>query len=113
MWHLITLPLMVGVPSMLLVFFAMYFGAGSINAVIKLIPQVVLDGFDVAAGVLSCVGLALLIKMMGNKKLMPYLFLGFIAVMYINMDVIDQYGCDWSRSGRTVHGAYCRGKYEI
>lgn len=79
---------MVGVPSMLLVFFAMYFGAGSINAVIKLIPQVVLDGFDVAAGVLSCVGLALLIKMMGNKKLMPYLFLGFIAVMYINMDVI-------------------------
>ena len=32
MWHLITLPLMVGVPSMLLVFFAMYFGAGSINA---------------------------------------------------------------------------------
>lgn len=88
MWHLITLPLMVGVPSMLLVFFAMYFGAGSINAVIKLIPQVVLDGFDVAAGVLSCVGLALLIKMMGNKKLMPYLFLGFIAVMYINMDVI-------------------------
>ena len=88
MWHLITLPLMVGVPSMLLVFFAMYFGAGSINEVIKLIPQVVLDGFDVAAGVLSCVGLALLIKMMGNKKLMPYLFLGFIAVMYINMDVI-------------------------
>ena len=50
--------------------------------------QAVLDGFDVAAGVLSCVGLALLIKMMGNKKLMPYLFLGFIAVMYINMDVI-------------------------
>jgi len=87
-WHLITLPLMVGVPSMLLVFFAMYFGAGSINEVIKLIPQVVLDGFDVAAGVLSCVGLALLIKMMGNKKLMPYLFLGFIAVMYIKMDVI-------------------------
>ncbi len=39
-----------------LVFFAMYFGAGSINAVIA--DPRVLDGFDVAAGVLSCVGLA-------------------------------------------------------
>ena len=107
MWHLITLPLMVGVPSMLLVFFAMYFGAGSINAVIKLIPQVVLDGFDVAAGVLSCVGLALLIKMMGNKKLMA------LPVPGIHSSHVYQYGCDWSRGGRTVHGAYCRGKYEI
>lgn len=47
-----------------------------------------LSGFDVAAGVLSCVGLALLIKMMANKSLLPYLFIGFIAVMYLKMDVI-------------------------
>ena len=86
--HLITLPVAVGIPSALLVFFATMFGTGAINEAINMIPQVVLDGFDVAAGVLSCVGLALLIKMMGNKKLMPYLFLGFIAVMYIKMDVI-------------------------
>ena len=26
--------------------------------------------------------------MMGNKKLMPYLFLGFIAVEYLKMDII-------------------------
>lgn len=86
--HMITLPIAVGIPSALLVFFATYFGTDAINSVINAIPQVVLDGFDVAAGVLSCVGLALLIKMMGNKKLMPYLFLGFIAVMYLEMDVI-------------------------
>ena len=86
--HMTILPLSVGVPAAMLVFFATFFGTDAINATINAIPQVVLNGFDVAAGVLSCVGLALLIKMMGNKKLMPYLFLGFIAVMYVKMDVI-------------------------
>ena len=47
-----------------------------------------MDGFNVAAGVLSCVGLALLIKMMSNSKVLPYLFLGFICVIYLGMDVI-------------------------
>lgn len=81
-------PLIVGVPSAILVFVATYFGVSTINAMIKLIPQVVLDSFDVAAGVLSCVGLALLIKMMANKAMMPYLFLGFVGVMYLKMDVV-------------------------
>jgi len=53
-----------------------------------MIPEVVLNGFNVAAGVLSCVGLALLIKIMSNNKILPYLFLGFVAVMYLGMDVI-------------------------
>ncbi|TDW25745.1 fructoselysine and glucoselysine-specific PTS system IIC component [Breznakia blatticola] len=86
--HLTTMPIVVGIPSALLVFFATYFGTDAINSAINMIPEVVLNGFDVAAGVLSCVGLALLIKMMANKKLMPYLFIGFIAVMYLGMDVI-------------------------
>lgn len=37
---------------------------------------------------LSLCGTCASVKNVGNKKLMPYLFLGFIAVMYINMDVI-------------------------
>ena len=31
---------------------------------------------------------ALLIKIMSNNKILPYLFLGFVAVMYLGMDVI-------------------------
>jgi fructoselysine and glucoselysine-specific PTS system IIC component len=87
-YHYIAQPLIVGVPSALLVFAATYFGVSTINRIINLIPQVVLDSFDVAAGVLSCVGLALLIKMMANKTILPYLFLGFIGVMYLKMDVV-------------------------
>ena len=70
------------------VFIALFFGADGINSVLNMIPKVVLNGFNVAAGVLSCVGLALLIKIMSNNKILPYLFLGFVAVMYLGMDVI-------------------------
>lgn len=86
--HLTVVPLSIGIPSALFVFSALYFGTDGINAVLNAIPQFVMDGFNVAAGVMSCVGLALLIKIMSNKKILPYLFLGFIAVMYLNMDVI-------------------------
>lgn len=86
--HLTVVPLAIGIPSALLVFIAVAFGADTINGAISLIPKVVMNGFDVAAGALSCVGLALLIKMMANRKLMPYLFIGFICVMYLKMDVI-------------------------
>ena len=86
--HLTVVPLSLGIPSALLVFISLYFGADGINAALNAIPQVVLDGFNVAAGVLSCVGLAMLIKIMSNNKILPYLFLGFIAVVYLGMDVI-------------------------
>lgn len=86
--HLAVVPLSLGLPSALLVFASLYFGADGINSALNAIPQVVLDGFNVAAGVLSCVGLALLIKIMSNNKILPYLFLGFIAVVYLQMDVI-------------------------
>lgn len=29
-----------------------------------------------------------MIKIMSNNKILPYLFLGFVAVMYLGMDVI-------------------------
>ncbi len=86
--HLTVVPLSIGIPSALLVFVAIAFGADSINAILNMIPEVVMNGFNVAAGVLSCVGLALLIKMMSNNKVLPYLFLGFVAVIYLHMDVI-------------------------
>ena len=86
--HLTVVPLSIGILSALLVFIALFFGADGINSVLNMIPEVVLNGFNVAAGVLSCVGLALLIKIMSNNKILPYLFLGFVAVMYLGMDVI-------------------------
>lgn len=86
--HWTILPCAIGIPAFLLIFCSTYYGVDTLNTMINAIPESVLHGFDVAAGVLPAIGLALLIKMMGNRKLLPYLFLGFIAVMYVNMDVI-------------------------
>ena len=47
-----------------------------------------MDGLNVASGVMVCVGFALLIRTMGDNKLLPWLFLGFIMVIYLSMDVI-------------------------
>ena len=88
LYHLTIVPLSIGIPSALLVFCSLYFGADLINHALNAIPQFVMDGLNVASGVLVCIGFALLIRTMGNNKLLPYLFLGFIMVIYLKMDVV-------------------------
>ena len=87
-YHLTIVPLSIGIPSALLVFGSLFFGADLINNALNAIPQFVMDGLNVASGVLACVGFALLIRTMSNAKLLPFLFIGFIMVIYLNMDVI-------------------------
>lgn len=89
LYHLTIVPLAIGIPSALLVFCSLYFGADLINGALSGIPQFVMNGLNVASGVLACVGFALLIRTMSNNKLLPYLFIGFILVMYPGMDVIS------------------------
>lgn len=87
-YHLTIVPLSIGIPSALLVFCSLFFGADLINNALNAIPQFVMDGLNVASGVMVCVGFALLICTMGDNKLLPFLFLGFIMVIYLGMDVI-------------------------
>ncbi|MBY4798107.1 PTS sugar transporter subunit IIC [Collinsella sp. AGMB00827] len=89
LYHLTIVPLAIGIPSALLVFCSLYFGADLINNALSMIPQFVMDGLNVASGVMACVGFALLIRTMSNNKLLPYLFIGFILVTYLGMDVIS------------------------
>jgi fructoselysine and glucoselysine-specific PTS system IIC component len=86
--HLTIVPLSIGIPSALLVFCSLFFGADLINNALNMIPQFVMDGLNVASGVMVCIGFALLICTMGDNKLLPWLFLGFIMVIYLGMDVV-------------------------
>ena len=88
LYHLTIVPLSIGIPSALLVFCSLFFGADLINNALNAIPQFVMDGLNVASGVMVCIGFALLIRTMGDNKLLPWLFLGFIMVIYLKMDVI-------------------------
>ena len=75
--HLTVVPLSIGIPSALLVFVAVAFGADTINTVLNAIPTVVMDGFNVAAGVLSCVGLRLLFE---QDKELPLFAISFAGI---------------------------------
>lgn len=88
LYHLTIVPLSIGIPSALLVFGSLFFGADLINNALNAIPQFVMDGLNVASGVMVCIGFALLIRTMGDNKLLPWLFLGFIMVIYLKMDVV-------------------------
>ncbi len=47
-----------------------------------------LDGMGVAAGMLGAVGFGLLLKMMWQKKMAVYFFLGFIMASYCGMPLM-------------------------
>lgn len=63
-------------------------GSTAIERLIAVIPQVLLDGMGVAAGMLAAVGFALLLKMMWTKKLAVYYILGFVMAAYCGLPLM-------------------------
>ena len=72
----------------LLVFFAFYLGVDKMQGLIDAIPTVLIDGMDAAAGLLPALGFAMLMRMILNKQIIPYFFLGFICAEYLGMPVL-------------------------
>lgn len=72
----------------LLVFFAFYLGVDKMQGLIDAIPTVLIDGMDAAAGLLPSLGFAMLMRMILNKQIIPYFFLGFICAAYLGMPVL-------------------------
>ena len=60
-------------------------GGTAIEAAINSIPAVVLTGLNTAGKFLPAVGLSILMKMLWNKELAIYFFLGFIMVVYLGL----------------------------
>lgn len=71
----------------LVVGIAFYLGVPVIQDVLAVIPQFIIDGMDVAAGILPAVGFAMLAKMIVTKELSPFLLAGFLLAAYLNVPV--------------------------
>lgn len=69
-------------------FLAITLGSGAVSAFLNYIPKVIIDGLNVAGGLLPALGIAMLINLMISKKLAPYYFLGFILAAYLKLDII-------------------------
>lgn len=64
-------------------FVAVAFGTDGISAFINAMPAWVMSGFSIAAGLLPAIGFAMLLKMLWDKSILAFFFIGFFATLYI------------------------------
>lgn len=81
------LSLLMWVPMAILVGFAFYSGSAAVQAMLDAIPKFIMNGISVASGMIPALGFAMLAKLTVTKKTLPFLFLGFAFVSYLNVDV--------------------------
>ena len=76
-------------------FLAVYFGQGAVEAVLSVIPQVVLDGLSKASSLLPSLGIALLMNYIVDSDCIAYIFLGFGLSAYLGIDSLGValFGC--------------------
>lgn len=63
-------------------------GSQTMSTFLAAIPEKVVIGLRVATLILPALGFALLGRMLINKRVMPYFFLGFLLVAYLKLDVV-------------------------
>ena len=76
--------LLYGVPT----FLAVYYGADFVAAIIKAIPEKIVTGLSVGGGMVGAVGFALLLASIKNRKMWPFLLIGFIFASYLHVNMI-------------------------
>lgn len=66
-------------------FFGMLAGSEAIEAFVNNIPVVILNGISAAGKLLPAVGISILMKMVWQKELAGYFFLGFVLFKYLGL----------------------------
>lgn len=62
-------------------------GSNTIKGLLDMIPEFVQHGLSVATGIIPALGFAMLARLLINKTVAPYFFLGFIVAAYLNIPV--------------------------
>lgn len=69
-------------------FLAIYVGGDYLKQLLEALPKEVVDGLRVTGGLLSALGLGLLLKYLSRGYLLPFLFLGFAMAAYGKLDIL-------------------------
>lgn len=64
-----------------------FVGSDAVKSVLDAIPDFIQGGLQVATGILPALGFAMLARLLLNKKVVPYFFLGFLIVAYLDVPV--------------------------
>ncbi|ELP9536666.1 PTS sugar transporter subunit IIC [Salmonella enterica] len=75
---------LVGIPAFCMV----YFGADFMKNMLTMILQSLVNAFEVIGGIMPALGIAMLVSFLGKKRLMPFFFLGFFLVAYLNLGIM-------------------------
>ncbi|MDU4937680.1 MAG: PTS sugar transporter subunit IIC [Clostridium sp.] len=73
-----------GIPVLLTVLF----GPNLVGSIIKYIPEWLSGGLSIAGGLLPAVGIGLLLRYLPVKSYFPYLLVGFVAAVYLNIPIL-------------------------
>ena len=66
----------------MIVFLSYLLGSNVISSILQAIPEFVQKGLSVATGIIPALGFAMLARLLLNKTVLPYLFLGFAVAVY-------------------------------
>lgn len=69
-------------------FLGVLLGAQPVSQMINQVPNTVIAGFTASGNLLPAIGMAMLLKMLWDKKLAIYFLLGFILVSYLGLDMV-------------------------
>jgi len=70
-------------------FIALAFGAETVEIIFNALPEWIIDGFSIVAGILPAVGFAQLLNVLDTDRIMwGLLVLGFVLTSYLQLDMI-------------------------
>lgn len=58
------------------------------ETIVNAIPKVITNGLSIACGLLPGIGFAMLARMIMNKEVVPFFFLGFVLSAYFKVPVV-------------------------
>ncbi|HFJ3680507.1 TPA: PTS mannose/fructose/sorbose/N-acetylgalactosamine transporter subunit IIC [Salmonella enterica] len=74
--------------NMVLVGIPAFCMADFMKNMLTMIPQSLVNAFEVIGGIMPALGIAMLVSFLGKKRLMPFFFLGFFLVAYLNLGIM-------------------------
>lgn len=72
-----------GVPALLIVIYGKAAGEW-----LAAMPQWIMDGFALVGGILPALGVGMLLNFMGQKKILPFFFLGFFLAQFLGLNTM-------------------------
>lgn len=70
------------------IFFAVLLGTDAVSAAVNMIPENVMNGFNVVTGILPGLGFAMLINIMWDTRFLPFYFIGFVLAVYFGANIM-------------------------